>query len=769
MTQPERTDIISETGTKVFRKVFGDFMKVLHLIGGGDSGGAKTHVLNLLRELNHSIDAKLVCFRRGEFSEDAERMGIPIDVIESGNPVVGLRELKKLIGSGKIDIIHCHGARGNLMGNLIKKHLHAPVITTVHSDYRLDYLGRPVARLSYGTTNMLALRRVNYYIGVSDPMTDILIERDFPAERIYTIYNGIDFKTPITTVPREEYLRSLGVDCQAGDVVAGIAARLNPVKDYPTLLKAMKLAIEKNPHLRLVAAGDGEDLEALQNLAKSLGIADRVCFAGWVKDMNSFYNAIDINLLTSLSETFPYALTEGARMHRATIASRVGGVPVLIDDGKNGLIFTPGDEHQLAEHLVTLANDEALRNEMGELLYQKASTEFSIDRMVEHQLEIYRSVLEREERKRNRQGKRDGVIICGAYGHGNAGDDAILKSIIQSVQKLDRHVPITVLAKNTLSIKKRYRVDSIYTLNVPKMLLAMRKSTLYINGGGTLIQNATSHRSLWYYLFTLRAAKLLGNKVDMYGCGIGPVTGKRDIRMVKKVLERSADIITLREQDSMKELESFGVQKPEVLLSSDPALALERCSPADTEIYLKNHGLTPGKKYLCFMLRTWYGFAEKAEDFAKCAQYAYDLYDLTPVFLSLNVYHDTTAAMQVIEHLDCPYHILDDSTEPEMLISALSYMDVVVSMRLHGLILSSLSGVPLVGVSYDPKIGSFLRYLGYGTCLDLKEVTAEKLIADLDRAVAQIPDRETLRQHAERLLAVEKRNSEAVRKLLKQD
>ena len=81
----------------------------------------------------------------------------------------------------------------------------APVVTTVHSDYRLDYLGRPVARLSYGTTNMLALRRVNYYIGVSDPMTDILIERDFPADRIYTIYNGIDFKTPIRTMSREEY------------------------------------------------------------------------------------------------------------------------------------------------------------------------------------------------------------------------------------------------------------------------------------------------------------------------------------------------------------------------------------------------------------------------------------------------------------------------------------------------------------------------------------------------------------------------------------
>ena len=221
-------------------------------------------------------------------------------------------------------------------------------------------------------------------------------------------------------------------------------------------------------------------------------------------------------------------------MHRATIASRVGGVPVLIDDGVNGLIFQPGNERQLAEHLLTLAGDPELRHTFGERIYEKASREFSIDRMVEHQLEIYESILKRDARQKSRQGKRDGTIICGAYGHGNAGDDAILKSIIQSVQQLDDTMPITVLAKNTQSIKKRYRVNSIYTFNIPKMFSAMRKSQLYINGGGTLIQNATSWRSLWYYLFTLRLAKTLGNKVDMYGCGIGPVTGAKNIHLVKR-------------------------------------------------------------------------------------------------------------------------------------------------------------------------------------------------------------------------------------------
>lgn len=748
------------------RAEFGsDSMRVIHLIGGGDTGGAKTHVLNLLKELNQYIDAQLFCFRKGEFSEDAAKMGIPIQVIESGNPVLGLRELKRRLEGQKVDIIHCHGARGNLMGNLIKKHLKAPVVTTVHSDYRLDYLGRPVARLSYGTTNMVALRRVNFYIGVSDPMTDILIDRGFPADRIYTIYNGIDFKTPIQTVPKEEFLKSVGMNRQEGDVIAGIAARLSPVKDIPTLLRAMKIACEKTSHLKLLLAGDGEDREKLENMAKELGIADKVCFAGWLSDINSFYNAIDINLLTSLSETFPYSLTEGTRMHRATIASNVGGVPVLIDDGINGLIFEPGNEQQLAQHLLTLVEDPELRKTFGERIYQKASHEFSIDRMVEHQLEIYESILKRDARQKSH--RRDGTIVCGAYGHGNAGDDAILKSIIQSVQELDDTMPITVLAKNTQSIKKRYRVNSIYSFNVPRMFSAMRKSVLYINGGGTLIQNATSRRSLWYYLFTLRLAKFLGNKVDMYGCGIGPVRGEKNIRLVKKVLDRSVDTITLREKDSMTELESFGVKRPEILLSSDPALVLTPSSQLDVDIYLKKHGLQAGQKYICFMLRTWQGFEDKASAFASCADRAYEQYGMTPVFLSLNIFHDTSAAQKVAQKMKSPYHILDDWAEPELLIGLLGHMDVVVSMRLHGLIFSSLSGVPLVGVAYDPKISSFLKYLEAGTCIELGDVSEEALNSAVKHAVELLSQRKELQEKAQKLKDMERQNIQAVERLLK--
>ena len=193
---------------------------------------------------------------------------------------------------------------------------------------------------------------------------------------------------------------------------------------------------------------------------------------------------------------------------------------------------------------------------------------------------------------------------------------------------------------------------------------------------------------------------------------------------------------------------------------------LKPASPLDVDIYLKKHGLAPDGKYICFMLRTWQGFESKAAAFAACADNAYQWYGLTPVFLSLNIFHDTAAAQKVAKHMKSPYHILDDRAEPELLIGLLSRMDVVVSMRLHGLIFSSVSGVPLVGVSYDPKIGSFLKYLGTGSCIDLGDITGENLDQAVEQALHSLPDREALKEKAQALQEVERQNIQSVARLL---
>ena len=734
-------------------------MKVIHLISGGDSGGAKTHVLSLLQHLNRTITAQLVCFRDGPFAQEARSLGIPVEIMGGNNIPRLRRRLTEYIRSGGYELIHCHGSRANMVGALLRRTTGLPVVSTVHSDYRLDYMGRPFARLSFGAINAWALRKLDYRIGVSDAMVDLLISRGFAPDRFYSIYNGIDFTPAPPQGDRLPYLRSLGADVDEDSVVAGIAARLNPVKDMSTLIRGFALARRDCPRLRLVIAGDGEEREKLGNLAKELGVEKEVTFAGWISGgMDRFYSALDINVLTSLSETFPYALTEGARFHLATVATAVGGIPYLIDQDVSGYLFAPGDAEDLGRRLAALGADDALRRDMGEKLYAKASRDFSIQKTVDTQLRIYQEILRRSRREKK---ERDGVVICGAYGRGNAGDDAILDAILQEIRSLDPDMPVTVLSKDPAATRLTYRVRSIHRSHILSWRKAMRKSVLYLNGGGSLIQDVTSRRSLWYYLYNIRSAHALGCRVQMYGCGIGPVTREHLRRMAARTLNSCVDIITLREPDSQAELRAMGVTSPQILLTADPALTLRAATEDETDSVLLRAGIPPHGKYLCFALRRWPGFEEAAPALRAAAAYAYETYGLTPVFLSVEKRLDPGAGRIAADGLSVPHYFLDDAGKAGTIIGALSRMEAVVSMRLHALIFAAGQGIPLVGIVYDPKVSSFLRYIGQEQFADLSALTEDKLCRMIDRAVEQSHDTAAQAAAVRKLQEMEHRNVRA--------
>jgi len=738
-------------------------MKVIHLISGGDVGGAKTHVHMLLHNLSKTIDVTMVCFMEGPFAQEARELGIPTVVFPGNNIFRVLRELKAFIRDGGYDLIHCHGARGNMMGALLRRSTGLPVVSTVHSDYRLDYLGRPMARLTYGTINALALRKLDYRIGVSDAMTDLLISRGFDPDRLYTIYNGIDFTPRTPKMDREEYLKSLGLDWGEECVIAGITARLNPVKDISTLIRGFALAHNECPQLRLLIAGDGEEMGKLKALARELGVEKEVCFTGWITDTDSFYNALNINTLTSLSETFSYSITEGARFSLPTVSSRVGGIPYFIDHGVNGFLFQPGDAPALARHLTALAGDSQLREHMGARLYEKGKSQFSLESTLERQLDIYRDILRRKERK---TGRRDGVLVCGAYGKGNAGDDAILEAIVQEMRQLDPDLPVWVLSRKPKETRLTYRVNAIYTFNVPRFLWRMGRTRLYINGGGSLMQDATSRRSLWFYLFTISAAKILGNQVLMYGCGIGPIRYPSNRRLCAKILQKRVDAITLRDTHSKAELDSMGVTAPNIILSADPTVILPAADPHTVDGLLENAGLDPAGKYIGFTLRPWPGFEQKAAIFGQAADYAYETYGLIPVFLPIEKRLDVGAAQLAAQGMKAPHNLLDETGSSAHTIGLFARMQAVVSMRLHALVFSAGQGVPLVGVVYDPKISSFLDYIGQDLYTGLSELTFERLKAQVDAAVGRIGDAEFLTGGVKRLREVERRNRDTAGALL---
>ena len=361
---------------------------------------------------------------------------------------------------------------------------------------------------------------------------------------------------------------------------------------------------------------------------------------------------------------------------------------------------------------------------------------------------------------------RNGILICGAYGLGNAGDEAILTAILREVRSVAPEAEITVLSRNAPETAAQYGVHALHMFDLPGMRRVLRSTRLYINGGGSLIQDATSRRSLWYYLYTLHAAKARGCRVLMYGCGIGPVTNAQDRRMARQVLNRSVDAVTLREADSLRELEAMGVTKPEIILSADPALTLEPAADAEVDALLERNGIPPHGRYLCFALREWKGWRKKIPVFQAAARYAWEKHGLTPVFVAIEKRQDPAAHRPVAEGLDVPHYFLDDAGGPGTIIGALSRMEVVVSMRLHALIFAAGQGVPLVGVVYDPKVSAFLRYMEQDLFTDLDSLDTPGLLSMLDRAVERARDRESQAAAVRRLRELEARNAAAARKLL---
>lgn len=369
-------------------------MKVLHLISGGDTGGAKTHIITLMGQLNKLVEAKVICFIKDTFYEDALKSGIDIQVFKQKNrlDMSVVNRLKEEIERENYDIIHCHGARANFIGMLLRRKIKKPMITTIHSDYRLDFSGNFYKKLIYTSMNAIALRQFDYYIAISDDFKQMLIDRGFNENRIFTVYNGIDLEIAPEYVSKDEFLNRYNIDAK-GKTIVGIIARLDVVKDHETFIKAANKVLEKRKDIIFLIAGDGKDEERLKNMVKDMKIEDYVHFLGYVKDQYSFFNAIDINVLTSISESFPYVILEGARLKKPVISTNVGGIGHLIEDGHNGYLIDVKDSEALAEKILLFMDNQGSIETMGERLYQSVKDKFSSQNMALNHQNIYEKIL----------------------------------------------------------------------------------------------------------------------------------------------------------------------------------------------------------------------------------------------------------------------------------------------------------------------------------------------------------------------------------------
>ena len=683
-------------------------MKVLHLISGGDTGGAKTHIINLLCGLKDKVEVKLVCFIDGPFAEDLKKHGIDVEVIEQRSrfDFSVVNKLKDLIESENYEIVHSHGARANLISYFLKKKVKAKFITTVHSDYLLDFKDNFYKNIVFTNLNKFALKRFDNYIAVSDSFKDMLVSRGFDKDKIFTIYNGI-FLEDRAIKDKESYLKEKNI-AYKDKFIVGILARLDKVKDHETFLRAAREVSTKDKSVIFLIAGDGQDKEHLLSLSKELALEDNVYFLGNEEHPYDFLNAIDINVLCSLSESFPYVIMEGGSLKKATIASKVGGIPKIILDGETGKLFEKQDYKAWAAHILDLKNNADERKKLGENLYNRIIDNFTHIKMAEKHVDIYKKIVSKK------------IIMSGYFGFSNSGDDAILKSIIESFKSLDPYLNIKVLSKDPDLTEREYGVAAVDRFKFFDVRKSLKAADMLISGGGSLLQDKTSSRSIWYYLLIMKLAKRYKKKVFVYSNGVGPINKRFNRNITRRVLNK-VDYITLRDKDSYDFIKSIGVNNPNIKVLSDPVFNLKEAS--DESVHKK---FDINEDTVLVSIRSWMDDEKLIAELSKFLNYLIDE-GKNIVFMPMQTPRDTTISEKIAANLKSS-KIINEKYPVEILMSLMKNADFIVAMRLHAMIYAIHQNVPFIGLSYDPKTETLLKDFDESINIDVDAINYDDLL-----------------------------------------
>ena len=194
------------------------------------------------------------------------------------------------------------------------------------------------------------------------------------------------------------------------------------------------------------------------------------------------------------------------------------------------------------------------------------------------------------------------IVVSGYYGAKNAGDEAMLAAMLEVLADLDPELHITVISADPADTERRHGVHAVGSLDVSGILGALRRTDLLISGGGSLLQNVTSRRSLYYYMGIILLALLLGKRVMLYAQGIGPVTGRFACRCMRWLGNR-VSLITVRDEGSMAELRRLGITRPPMECTADPVLGIHPVGRETGRAILSRYGADGAKPVVGISVR----------------------------------------------------------------------------------------------------------------------------------------------------------------------
>ncbi|MGM0437091.1 MAG: polysaccharide pyruvyl transferase CsaB [Bacillota bacterium] len=333
------------------------------------------------------------------------------------------------------------------------------------------------------------------------------------------------------------------------------------------------------------------------------------------------------------------------------------------------------------------------------------------------------------------------IVISGYYGFDNLGDEAILYSIINLFKEKNADIEITVLSQSPAVTSQRYGVKSIQRNNFVKIIKTLKKSDVFLSGGGSLLQDVSSFRSVFYYLALVFLANIMGNKTIFYAQGIGPLN-KKISRKLLKWIGNSTDLITVRDHNSAQLLKEIGIRADLIEETVDPVYGMNsaRIRELTTDQknnkliadFLKNTEIDRSKNIIGVSPRFW-GDNEYLENMARAADYLQEKSEARIIILPMHLEEDLEVCQKLKDEMKRPAAIFKRQLEPAAMISFFQTFDFFLGVRLHSLIFAAINEVPFVGISYDPKVDSLLKELNLETSLTTENCNYKDLKKVIDK------------------------------------
>ena len=324
------------------------------------------------------------------------------------------------------------------------------------------------------------------------------------------------------------------------------------------------------------------------------------------------------------------------------------------------------------------------------------------------------------------------ILISGYYGSKNGGDEAMLAAMLEVLRELDGDLNFTVISMNPEYTKKRHKVDAVAWLDIFSIIKKILSADLLISGGGSLLQNVTSRRSLYYYLGIIFLAEIFGRKVMLYAQGIGPVQGNFAHKMMNFIVNR-VDLITVRDHGSLEELKRLKISKPKIFCTADPVLAIKPVSLDDGKKILSKYFLDEEKIFVGVSVRKWSHWENCQNELAAALDKLVEEKNAEIIFLPMQFPEDVKAAESTAKLMKNNSAVLSDEFSTAEILSLVGCMDILISIRLHALIFAGVMNVPMLGISYDPKIERFLDSIGEKPLGTLENITAEKIFDEVTK------------------------------------